>query len=75
MRQKLWVLKSHKALVDNETLSHSTLFQLSTDKLCRTGELTHPIFKKKKSIHRLIHNRFEVVALPSVVRNSLTAMK
>lgn len=48
MRQKSWVLKSHKALVDNETLSHSTLFQLSTDKLCRTGKLTHPIFKKKK---------------------------
>jgi hypothetical protein len=37
MRQKWWVLKSHEALVDNETLSHSTLFQLSTDKLWGTG--------------------------------------
>lgn len=52
MRQKWWVLKSHKALVDNETLSHSTLSQLSTDKLCRTGKLTHPIFKIEKKIKR-----------------------
>jgi hypothetical protein len=37
MRQKWWVLKSCEALVDNETLSHSTLFQLGTDKLWRTG--------------------------------------